>query len=134
MKLLKVLVLAFACLAMFGCVSRPQAVRVFDIPYQSEYYKVPAGEVWQLTWTSPYQRGEVHPAYDVRVLGQCYTSGERGTSLHAFAVGEDGLLDISAGYWSAAEIWVPAGSEFYLKNEFVRVRVEVHQSAFEYNY
>lgn len=134
MKLLKVLVLAFACLATFGCVSPTQADRVFDIPYQGDYYKVPAGEVWQLTWTSPYKKGEVHPAYDVRVLGQCYTSGERDTSLNAFAVGEDGMLDISAGYRSAAEIWVPAGSEFYLKNEFVRVRVKVYQSAFEYNY
>ena len=88
---------------------------------------VPEGEIWKLTWESPYQSGEITPAYDVRVLGQAYTSRDRGTALSAYSSGAGcGLLDVGAGKQPAV-IWVGENTEFYIANCLIKVNIEAYR-------
>ena len=132
MNLWKALALVICCLSLSGCLSGPKADRVLDIIYRDKHYKVPEDEVWKLTWKSPYQAGEIRPAYDVRVLGHCFTTREMGTRLNAFSYkpGEEGLLDLNARK-TAAEIWLPNGTEFYLANDRIQVNIEAYKSTRE---
>jgi len=126
MSLHKPLTLILCCLVLSGCLSGPKADRVLDITYQDEHYRVPKDEIWKLTWKSPYQHGEIVPAYQVRVLGHCFTTREMGTRINAFSSKRhDGLLDVNAG--KTAEIWIPSGTEFYLANDRIQVNVEVYK-------
>ena len=57
-------------LMMAGCstIYEAQPISNSEISYGNENYVVPSGEIWKLSWVSPYEPGEIHPAYDVRVL------------------------------------------------------------------
>ena len=107
----------------------PKADRTFDITYRDEHYNVPEDEIWKLTWKSPYQAGEISPAYDVRVLGRCFTTRERGTQIgaHNFKSGGYGMVNIHATN-TGAEIWIPSGTEFYLANDRIKVNIEVYKN------
>jgi hypothetical protein len=102
---------------------------VLDISYRDKNYKVPEDELWKLTWKSPYQAGEVVPAYEVRVLGRCFTTRDRGTQIHAhnFKSGGYGMVNINANK-TGAEIWLPNGTEFYLANDRIQVNIEAYKS------
>jgi len=101
-------------------------VRTMHLTYRDENYRVPKGEIWKLTWDEP-ERGR-NFSYDVRVLGLCYTSRDKGTQIHAFSANpsEEGLVDIWAGD-ASAEIWIPGGVEFYPHDESIEVRVDVYK-------
>ena len=109
--------------------SATKADRMFDISYQRKNYKVPEDELWKLTWKSPYQAGEIVPAYQVRVLGRCFTTRERGTQIgaHNFKSGGYGMVNINATN-TGAEIWIPSGTEFYLANDRIKVNIEVYKN------
>ena len=126
LHLQRALSLILVCLFLSGCLSGPKPDRVLDITYRGYNYKVPEDEIWKLTWKSPYKPGDMFPAYDVRVLGQCFTTRELRTQIIAFSSepGEDGLLDVFASSSTPAEIWVPGNMEFYPANEFIHVHVE----------
>jgi hypothetical protein len=102
---------------------------VLDITYRGDNYKVPEDEIWKLTWKSPYQAGEICPAYDVRVLGHCFTTREMGTRINTFSSkpGDKGLLDVNAGT-VPAEIWIPSNTEFYLGNDRIQVSIEAFKN------
>jgi hypothetical protein len=108
----------------------PKAERVWKITYQEKNYKVPSHEIWKLTWKSPYMAGDIHPAYDVRVLGSCLTSKDLGTWVSVFSSkpGESSFMDINAGI-APAEIWIPGGTEFYLANDLIHINVESYNKA-----
>ena len=109
--------------------SATKADRMFDISYQGKNYKVPEDELWKLTWKSPYQAGEIVPAYQVRVLGRCFTTRDRGTQIHAhnFKSGGYGMVNINANK-TGAEIWLPNGTEFYLANDRIQVNIEAYKN------
>ena len=118
------------CLVLVGCQNTPQPIYTMDVSYQDEgNYKVPEDEQWRLTWESPYEPGDISPAYDVRVLGNCYTSSGASTLINAHDdnPGKNGMLNINATN-EPAEIWVPSGTEFYIANDFVKVRVEAYKN------
>jgi hypothetical protein len=102
---------------------------VLDITYRGDNYKVPEDEIWKLTWKSPYQAGEICPAYDVRVLGHCFTTREMGTRINTFSSkpGDKGLLDVNAGT-VPAEIWIPSNTEFYLGTDRIQVSIEAFKN------
>jgi len=129
MNLQRALPLIFACLFLSGCLSGPKSDRVLNITYRDEHYKVPKDEIWKLTWKSPYKSGDIHLAYDVRVLGYCFTTREMGTRINAFSskARGDGLLDVFAGN-TPAEIWVPSNTEFYLANDRIQVSIEAFKN------
>lgn len=129
MNLQKTIIILLCCLTLSGCLSVPKADRMFDITYRDEHYNVPEDEIWKLTWKSPYQAGEIFPAYDVRVLGRCFTTRERGTQIgaHNFKSGGYGMVNIHAAN-TGAEIWIPTGTEFYLANDRIKVNIEVYEN------
>jgi len=127
MNLQRALYLILACLFLSGCLSEPKADRVLDITYRDEHYKVPEDEIWKLTWKWPYSKEEIVPAYNVRVLGHCFTTREMGTRINAFSPGKKGLLDVNAGA-VPAEIWIPGNTEFYLANDRIQVSIEVFKN------
>jgi len=104
-----------------------QIAKTMHITYRDENYRVPEGEIWKLTWKEP-PRGRNFPSYDVRVLGLCYTSRDKGTQIHGLSAKptEDGVVDIWAGE-ASAEIWIPSGIEFCLHNESIKVRVDSYR-------
>ena len=127
-KRIEFLLPAIFALAIFGCASinteSPESV--FEISCRDENYVVPEGEIWKLTWESPYKPGDVTPAYDVRVLGKAYTSRNKGTALHAHtSKGGYGLLNIHAER-APAGIWINENTEFYLANDLIKVTVETY--------
>jgi hypothetical protein len=115
------------CLLISSCQTNPQHLETMQITYRDANYRVPEGEIWKLTWDEP-ERGRNFPSYDVRVLGLCYTSKDKGTQIHAYSSnpGEEGLVDIWAGD-ASAEIWIPGGVEFYPHNKSIVVRVDVYK-------
>jgi len=123
------LILTFLILASFGCTSlkKDNQYSSSNISYQDENYVIPLNEIWKLTWKSPYKGGDIHPAYDVRILGKAYTSKDRSTIINAFShkTGSNGLLDIQAGK-NTATIWIAENTEFYIANKFIEVSVEKH--------
>jgi hypothetical protein len=38
-----------------------------DLTWKQEY-SVPKGDVWIVSWTTPYSTGEIIPAYDLRII------------------------------------------------------------------
>jgi len=101
---------------------------MFEITYRKEHYNVPEDEILKLTWRSSYQAGEIFPAYDVRVLGRCFTKRE-GTQIgaHNFKSGGYGMVNIHATN-TGAEIWIPGGTEFELANNRLKVNIEVYEN------
>jgi hypothetical protein len=132
----KLSTLVLFCIILTGCLSvpkgsdAPKAKRVINITYQNANYRVPEEEIWKLTWKSPYKAWEVHPAYDVRVMGSCLTSMDLGTWIGAYSSqpGERGLVDISAGI-APAEIWIPWETQFSIANDLILVKVESYNKA-----
>jgi hypothetical protein len=116
---------------MIGCSKfyKFQSISNFEISYRDENYVVPIGEVWKLTWISPYEEGVVHPAYDVRVLGSVYTSIDMNTRIMDHSPGsETQRVNVFAQRDGPATIWVDEGTEFYLANEYIKVAVESYKS------
>jgi len=116
---------------MIGCSKfyKFQSISNFEISYRDENYVVPIGEVWKLTWISPYEEGVIHPAYDVRVLGSVYTSIDMNTRIMDHSPGsETQRVNVFAQRDVPATIWLDEGTEFYLANEYIKVAVESYKS------
>lgn len=110
--------------------AEPHPTRVFRLSYQAADFVVPAGEEWQLRWSSPYHPGDICPAYDVRVLSGPVRLGENGrVRAQAFDAlpGKSGNLDLTATHGQAV-VWLESGARFSIANELLRIEVRVFRN------
>jgi hypothetical protein len=103
-----------------------QPERIFLLRCQDDDFVVPAGEMWRLSWRSPYKPGEIHPIYDIRVVdGQVRLGAPGAIWAEAYDIRprKMGLLDLQAAS-SNATAQLDSGTRFALANDSVVVRVE----------
>ena len=103
------------------------------LTYRDAPYVVTAGERWRLSWASPHRAGDIHPAYDVRVVSGTALLGEEGAlraSAYAETDADQGPLDLMATGDRPVTVWLEAGATFYLANDFISVcRTQYRMSA-----
>jgi hypothetical protein len=116
-------------LMMAGCSTtyEAQPISNFEISYRNENYVVPSGEIWKLSWVSPYESGEIFPAYDVRVLGEVYTSIDRYTRIDHYSRDSERMMNIHAQLHGPATIWINEKTEFYIANKRINIQVETYK-------
>lgn len=101
-------------------------IRKFDITYEEDDFRVPAGQIWKLSWESPYEPGEVRPAYDVRVQGEGPLHGPAQKGQIEQKEYSDGMaLNVIAGK-EPAEIYLRPGVKFAIANTMVKVTVTAY--------
>ncbi len=113
-----ILPLLFTLLLLSSCQTRKSEV----ITYRDKNYSVPEDEIWNLTWSSPYKSGDIHPAYDVRVFGALYGEDNIGQVEKALYNGKPFVLNVFAENVPAS-IWLGPNTEFSIANEFVKVNI-----------
>ena len=120
------------CAIDAGCTTKPKAsfsqrpIRVFRLQFQLADFKVPEGEIWKLSWRSPYAPGDTCPSYDVRIIqGAVMLGVDRSIQAIVFESqpGKRGLLDLSAAN-GLAVVWLESGTKFSIANELLRIEVE----------
>lgn len=124
--------LGLLCLVTAGCLffGSHRSGRVFHLTYRMTDFVVPAGEKWRLSWSSPYEPGDISPGYDVRVLSGSVCLGERGeiqTMAFDPLPGKESPIDLAATRGQAI-VWLESGTEFCVANEFLRIEVRTYES------
>ena len=103
-----------------------KALRKFEITYEEDDFRVPQGQIWKLSWESPYEPGELTPAYDVRVQGEGPLHGPVQKGQIEQKEYSDGVaLNVMAGK-EPAEIYLRPGVKFAIANGSVKVTVTVY--------
>jgi hypothetical protein len=113
------------CVGLALSANRPAST--FRLRFQLADFVVPAGETWRLSWKSPYQPGDIHPGYDVRVIQGDASLGEtRGICARAYdwRPGKTGLLDLWAAHGEAVA-WLEPGTKFTTANELLQIEASV---------
>lgn len=101
--------------------------RVISLPFALRSYTVPDGELWRLSWHSPYHAGEIAPAYDIRVVsGSPALGAEASIQANAFSpkANHAGPLDLAATKGEAV-VWLWGQSAFSIANDRISVRASV---------
>ena len=115
--------MALGCLAFMAVPRRPN--RTFRLRFQLNDYVVPAGEIWRLSWKSPYQPGDICPVYDVQVAaGEVYLGANREIQAKAYDPRSEASsrLDLSATK-DTAVAWLGPGTKFHAANELLQIDV-----------
>lgn len=114
---------ALGCVAFTGAPHRPN--RTFRLRFQLNDYVVPAGEIWRLSWKSPYQLGDICPVYDVQVAaGEVYLGANREIQAQVYDPRSEASsrLDLSATK-DTAVAWLGPGTKFHAANELLQIEV-----------
>ena len=101
-------------------------VKQFEITYQDDDFRVPEGQVWKLSWVSPYEAGEIVPVYEVRVNGEgpLQDPDQKG-KINSY--GE--MHDVNATAKQPAEIFLRPNTKFAIANERIKVMVTVYDAS-----
>ena len=101
-------------------------IRKFEITYEEDDFRVPKGEIWKLSWKSPYKPFEVGPAYDVRVRGKgAFFGPDQKGQISQASHTDSAVFDVNAGK-QPAEILLSPNTGFAIANDRIQVTVTVY--------
>ena len=125
----RLVALGFTAVVVLICITTAfpggRSKRTFHLHFQLADFIVPVGEMWRLSWKSPYQAGDICPSYDVRVAEGNVCLGAKGeiqASAYAARPGKNGSLDLSATAGEAT-VWLDSGTKFSTANDLFEIDV-----------